>query len=64
LAQLILEDLDMKVRCSGSLLAIFFSLASLCFGQSSGKLRGVVNLDISGSPFMCQASILQLKRLQ
>jgi hypothetical protein len=29
------EDLDMKVRCSSSLLAIFFSLANLCFGQSS-----------------------------
>jgi iron complex outermembrane recepter protein len=53
----------MKVRCSSFLLAILFSLASLCFGQSSGRLRGVVTLDISGSPVHnVKVSILQLKR--
>src|SRR4030095_1363755 len=53
----------MKVRCSSSLLAILFSLASLCFGQSSGTLRGVVTLEISGSPVHnVKVSILQLKR--
>ncbi len=34
----------MKVRCIGSLLATLLLQMSVCFGQSSGTLRGVVTL--------------------
>jgi iron complex outermembrane recepter protein len=63
LAQVILEDVDMKVRYIGSLLVTVLSLASLCFGQSSGTLRGVVTLGNNGSPLHdVSIQIVQLKR--
>lgn len=53
----------MKVRCSSSLLAAVLLLASICFGQSSGSLRGVVTLDNSGSPLHdVSIHIVELKR--
>src|SRR4029450_2448723 len=54
----------MKVRCFSSLLATLLLQMSVCFGQSSGTLRGVVTLGLSGSPVHnVKVSILELKRV-
>ena len=54
----------MKGRYIGSLLATLLLQISVCFAQSSGTLRGVVTLDLSGSPVHnVKVSILELKRV-
>jgi iron complex outermembrane recepter protein len=53
----------MKARSISSLLATPFLLASVCFGQSGGTLRGVVTLGNNGSPLHdVSVQIVQLKR--
>jgi len=53
----------MKVRYISSLLASLLLLAGVCFGQSTGTLRGVVTLENSGSSLHdVSIQIVQLKR--